>query len=416
MTTGQERLFAENEIIPELDFEPGFTHIQKVNQYAAARRVTPLQFELLLFIAARTTSAPKPRPIFARIEMDDFRKYCGYPSRTISLALAQMEKPGVVWRSNPESKTHRGGYRVSVSALRGLPLRRPLPCRPRQAKFARPANLAALRGERVMAVRAGFPILQPTAELTIHPGVAEQLAEGRVAERPVVQQTTSHMALQPAQPALSNAELQSLRNGLQEILQPGVELPPSFCPIGLSCPYDPGACEPAKNHQEEEITDYPTTTEPARSPEYSNVVVEGPAAEAKEILDELRNYGATTLKAAAAILVNCRNHFPTATVKEVRAQIRMVATHLGKSTTNPIGVILTSVPEYFRAYKREPEMVHPGWSPVPIRKAQAVARLQSLIDDPTDDAAAKDWARAELKKLTGEPAGINEFPPRVQVL
>ena len=73
----------EPEQIPELPAEKGFVVIQKENLTAATRRITAFELSLLLLVAARTTSARKPRPKFANIDMQAWPQYSGAAERTI---------------------------------------------------------------------------------------------------------------------------------------------------------------------------------------------------------------------------------------------------------------------------------------------------------------------------------------------
>jgi hypothetical protein len=276
LLAGQDRLFAETELTAELPPEQGFVKVEKVHLFTAARRCSPFELELMVFIAARTTSARKPRPEYARIEMEEWRAYTGRPERTIALALQRLEKRNVVIRSNPDSKTHRGGYKLAPEAIHTMPLRPPRVCQPRgarQAKVAASSVLAAFDrpsaecpvpqaaaepsvlqqavepGEAFSAAgaegrRKDDQVLQTSAELPKLTSVAEQLTEQSAAQAPV-----ARLVAKPAR-ALTPQELHNFRNQWEENLQPRGRNSATFCPIGLRCPYDPGTWQHAKKKEE----------------------------------------------------------------------------------------------------------------------------------------------------------------------
>jgi hypothetical protein len=187
-------------------------------------------------IAARTTSAIKGldgrRPRFARIEMDEWRMFCGKSERTVAGALAQLERWHCVIREYPEAKTHRGGYSLNASAFSERPLPMPRLHRPR----TRPHDASTFAPPGIAAARAGS-----AAER-----IPEAADDGQTKSEQVLQVSAEQEpAIRPSEPgpsqtaeATSVVQIVTPIRGDSQVKAPSdAPLAETFCPWGWTCPY-----------------------------------------------------------------------------------------------------------------------------------------------------------------------------------
>ena len=129
-------------VIPELPFEGGYTAIDKCHDNALSRRTEGIQYNLVIFIIARTTSAAR-RPRFAQITIREYRQRTGKSERNIYLALHELERKRLIERDSS------GAVRACPENFGAAPLPAARRCQ-KIAKQLAPSSVAALRvaGER----------------------------------------------------------------------------------------------------------------------------------------------------------------------------------------------------------------------------------------------------------------------------
>jgi len=127
-------------LIPELPFEGGFTAIDKCYDNALSRRTQGIQYNLVIFILSRTTSAAR-RPKYALITIREYRQRTGDSERNIYLALAALEQKRFIERDE------RGAVRACPENFEAAPLPAARTCRKlvRSAAALAPSPVAALR-------------------------------------------------------------------------------------------------------------------------------------------------------------------------------------------------------------------------------------------------------------------------------
>jgi hypothetical protein len=171
--------------IPELPFEGGYTAIDKCHDNALSRRTRGIQYNLVIFILSRTTSAAR-RPMFAQITIREYRQRTGDSERNIYLALAALEQQRFIERDLS------GGVRACPENFAAAPLPAARTCRkrPKVAEVLAPSPLAALRVTAAPIAPASNQANDRTGEraATISPAAAPSpLKLTAVAAAPVVE-------------------------------------------------------------------------------------------------------------------------------------------------------------------------------------------------------------------------------------
>ena len=238
-------------VISELPFEGGYTAIDKCHDNALSRRTHGIQYNLVIFILGRTTSAAR-RPRFAQITIREYRQRTGDSERNIYLALAALERQRFIELDS------RGAVRACPENFAAAPLPAARKCRrrPKVAAELAPATIAAYR-------TAAAPIAdEPASEAAESPHL-------RPLDQPVLKLTT-------VEPAPVAAPVQSTIAPAIEPTAAAPELklttvkpetdcrkPETYCTWNWVCPYlssdSPLVSIETKKHTE------PTTTG-ARSP------------------------------------------------------------------------------------------------------------------------------------------------------
>jgi hypothetical protein len=210
-----------------LPFEGGYTAIDKCHDNALSRRTHGIQYNLVIFILSRTTSAAR-RPVFAQITIREYRQRTGDSERNIYLALGVLERQGFIERDE------RGAVRACPENFAAAPLPAARTCRkrPRVAEVLAPSSLAALRvadTDRQNCIIAAAPIApasdQTGEQATVSPAPALQLTT--VAAAPVIESARVDL---PA-PAASPLQLTAVAD------EANFKKPETYCPWNWACPH-----------------------------------------------------------------------------------------------------------------------------------------------------------------------------------
>jgi hypothetical protein len=123
----------------------GHIEYHRADKYALDRRVSPLCKSIIEHIIGETHSAPPPRPEFADVEMHEWRKMTGKSQRAVEMAIAEGVACGIIERQSPGKRYDKGGYKVRLDRIQGVPL-----LKPRQPKAQKVVS-ASLLGPREQA-------------------------------------------------------------------------------------------------------------------------------------------------------------------------------------------------------------------------------------------------------------------------
>lgn len=390
-----QALFPVPELVPEND---GYIAIRRKTQYALARRVSPLENQLLLLIASRTTSAVKNlfgrRPEFARIDMEEWQMYCSRGERAIAGALADLEKRKIVLREHPDSKTHRGGYKIDTAAIHRVPLPGPRPHRERtrpalEARLSAGSATAALRspGEPRHVLQSAS---QPQQNQPVPPEVLQEPAES-TAPRPGAESPASSSPAE-APPILYKCTVPPdpqpeartpFCTPRQPNLQPDARQPETYSPWGWRCPLILETQPQA-----------PTTSS-------SGTAV---------VTEAWRGYGTPDAEIVAATVAACRRECQDATPAEIAHFVHEKGAYaVRKRVENVNGFIRIAVPkcfagEPFEQFRRERAQAAAREAEHRRIAEQAAERNRREWRAVLDDPHAPEEDRRLARRLLEDPA------------
>jgi hypothetical protein len=241
--------------IPELPWEGGYTAIDKCHDNALSRRTHGIQYNLVIFIMSRTTSAAR-RPKFAVITIREYRQRTGDSERNIYLALAALEQKRFIERDE------RGAVRACPENFAAAPLPAARTCRKRErvAAALAPASVAALRvGNTAESIepageRADDSPLRPLD--AIEPAGLQLTA---VRNEPVASETSQLPLAIESPAAVTPLKLTSVAD------ETNCKKPETYCPWNWVCPHL-SVASPLVSIETKKQTE-PTTTGVAPAPD-----------------------------------------------------------------------------------------------------------------------------------------------------
>lgn len=341
-------------LIPELPFEGGFTAIDKCYDNALSRRTQGIQYNLVIFILSRTTSAAR-RPKYALITIREYRQRTGDSERNIYLALAALEQKRFIERDE------RGAVRACPENFEAAPLPAARTCRKlvRSAAALAPSPVAALRVADTAA---------PSAPASDRGGeaISEQVDAPLVAIEPAGLKLTT-VAETIAAPVAEPLPVQESLKLTTVKPEANFKKAETYCPWNWTCPHlstaSPLVSIETKKHIEPTTTGAIAASEtqdrarcltpsPDENP-YLARFLQPESGDEQRIGDALTRSGVPCdLMAARRMWAECRAVNPALTVREflvlVALKLKEWSRHSddlpGRRTTTVIGSLIKSMP------------------------------------------------------------------------